>query len=167
MKYVKKVAIIYGVFLLQSLIFENINIFSVTLNVMPAVLIILSLHSKPTESALFGAFAGLLTDVVCSRVFGIHIILYTLLSGLVSAFVNNNVNNSPLIMGGVCFAFSSVYSVIYSLIPVMFGYTLNIGSIASDVLINGVAAFFAGLVITYFILKKHKGAEMKAVKNDE
>ncbi len=167
MKYVKKIAIIYGVFLLQSLIFENLNIFSVSLNIMPAVLIIISLHSNPTEAALLGAFSGLLTDVVCSRVFGVHIILYMLLSGAVSNFINKNINNSPLIMGGVCFTFSSLYTVVYSLMPTVFGYSLSIGSIASDVLINGTIAFFTGIIITYLIMKRSKPTEEKAVESDE
>ncbi len=167
MKYVKKIAIIYGVFLLQSLIFENINIFSVSLNIIPAVLIIVSLHSNQTESALLGAFAGLLTDVVCCRVFGVHIILYMLLSGAVSSFINKNVNNSPLIMGGMCFTFSSLYTLVYSFIPTVFGYSVNIGSIASDVLINGIIAFFTGLVITYLIIRRNKPTQEKAVESDE
>ena len=167
MKYVKKIAIIYGVFLLQSLIFENINIFSVSLNIMPAVLIVFALHSNPTESALLGAFGGLLKDVVFSRVFGGHTIFYMLLSGLISNFINRNINNSPLIMGGACFAFSSSYTVIYSLMPTVFGYSLNIGSVALDVLINGVTAFLIGLLITYIIIRRSKSTEEKAVESDE
>lgn len=167
MKYVKKIAIIYGVFLLQSLIFENINIFSVSLNIMPAVLIIISLHSNPTEAALLGAFGGLLTDVVCSRVFGVHIILYMLLAGLISAFINRNINNSPLIMGGACFMFSSLYTVAYSLIPILSGYSINIGSIASDIAINGIIVFAMGILITYLIMKKSKSTLEKAVESDE
>ncbi|MBR1970706.1 MAG: rod shape-determining protein MreD [Clostridia bacterium] len=167
MKYVKKIAIIYGVFLLQSLIFEKINIFSVTLNIMPAVLIIIALYSNPTESALLGAFSGLLTDVVCSRVFGVHIVIYMLLAGLVSNFINKNNNNSPLIMGGVCFTYTAVYIVVYSLIPTVFGYSLNVGGIASDVIVNGILAFIIGLLITYFITVRSKRLEEKAVESDE
>lgn len=167
MKYVKKAALIYFVFLLQSLIFENINIFSTTLNVVLAVLVIASVYSNPTEAALLGAFLGLLTDVVCSRVFGVHIILYMLLCGLVSQFINKNINNSPLIMGGVCFAFSAAYTAIYSFIPVIFNYSINIGSIALDVIINGTAAFFIALAYTYLSVHRNKKTQEKAVESDE
>lgn len=167
MKYVKKAAIVYLIFLLQSLIFENINIFSVALNIVPAVLVIISVYSNPTESVLLGAFMGLLTDVVCSRVFGVHIIFYMILSGLISVFINKNINNSPLIMGGACFAFSSAYIVVYSLMPIIFSYSVNIGSIALGVVINGITAFIIGLAFTYFIMWRSKRKEEKAVQGDE
>ena len=67
-KQLKSFAAIYIIFLLQSIIFENIKILSVTPNLLLAAVMIAAVFLNDTQAALLGAFAGLLVDVVCSRV---------------------------------------------------------------------------------------------------
>ena len=150
-KVLKSAVAIYIVFLLQSIIFENIKILSVTPNILLAAVIIAAIFNSDTHSALLGAFAGLLTDVVCSRVFGIHIILYMLVAAVVSHFVNKGIYNSPLIMGVNSFEFSAIYILIYSVMPTVFGYSINIGNVATDILINAILSFICAFVFTYIL----------------
>ena len=145
---------IYIIFLLQSIILENIRILSVTPQLLFVAVIIASVYHSDTQAALLGAFAGFLTDAVCSRAFGMHIILYMLLAAAVSHFVSKSVYNSPLFMGAVCLEFSTLYIVVASVMPTIFGYSINIGRIATDILICGIIAFICGFVFTY-INNKH------------
>ena len=152
-KQLKSFAAIYIIFLLQSIIFENIKILSVTPNLLLAAVIIAAVFLNDTQAALLGAFAGLLTDVVCSRVFGVHIILYMLLAAAVSHFVNKGVYNSPIFMGLCSFEFSAAYIVVESVLPTIFGYSVNLGRIAADILICGIISFVAAFVFTYILNK--------------
>ena len=147
----KSVAAIYIVFLLQSTIFENIKILSVTPNILLPAVIVVAVFNRDTQSALLGAFAGLLTDVVCSRVFGVHTVLYMLVAAGVANFVSKSIYNSPIIMGVTCFEFSAAYILVNSVIPTVFGYSINFGNVATDILINSILSFICAFAFTFIL----------------
>ena len=84
MKYVWKALGIYLAFLLQSLVFENLRIFSCSPDILVAVVIIVAVSEDFVPASILGGFAGLLCDVMYGEVFGISILLYIYLSLLVS-----------------------------------------------------------------------------------
>ena len=103
MKYVWKALGIYVAFLLQSLIFENLRIFSCSPDVLAAVVIIVAVSEDFVPASILGGFAGLLYDVMYGEVFGISILLYTYLALLVGIAADRRNSNSPLIMSWVSF----------------------------------------------------------------
>jgi len=64
MRILKKIAGIYLVFLIQSLFFENIKIFSCSPDLFVTAIIIAAVSEDFLPASMLGAFAGLLIDVL-------------------------------------------------------------------------------------------------------
>ena len=88
MKSLLRVFGIYAAFLLQSLIFENINILSSTPDITVTAVIFAAVLCTPPEATALGAFAGVLTDAVCGRFFGVYTLLYMYLAACISHAVS-------------------------------------------------------------------------------
>lgn len=161
---VKKMLGIYIVFLLQSLIFENIKIFSCSPDILAAVVIVCAVSSDFVQAALLGGFAGLLADVMYARVFGINILVYMYLGLLVSLAVDKKNDNSPLIMGWVCFVCLTLLEIVMALLKSMFGYPSPLGALMTDILVKGLfGAVFAFLyvIVREQIIKRRQKALYK------
>jgi rod shape-determining protein MreD len=71
-------------FLLQSLLFQDIRIFSCSPDITLALLAIFAVSLDFVPAACLGAFAGLLTDVMYEQVFGINFLIYMFFALFVS-----------------------------------------------------------------------------------
>lgn len=152
MENLKKLAGIYIVFLLQSLIFENIRIFSCPPDILIAVVILLSVSSDITSAALLGGFAGLLTDVMYGKVLGINILTYMYLGLLVSLAVDKKSDNSPLIMGWISFVCIALMEIVVTLLKSMFGYPSSVGFLTANIFVKGI--FGAVFAFLYVLLRE-------------
>ena len=146
----KKLAGIYIVFLIQSLIFENIRIFSCPPDILISVTIVLAISSDIASAALMGGFAGLLTDVMYGGVFGIKTLMYMYLGLLVSLAVDKKSDNSPLIMGWICFVCIAIMEIVVTLLKSMFGYPSSVGFLTANIFVKGIfGAVFAFLYVLW------------------
>lgn len=162
----KKLTGIYIVFLLQSLIFENIRIFSCPPDILIAATIVLSVSSEIKSAALLGGFAGLLTDVMYGRVFGINILMYMYLGLLVSLAVDKKSDNSPLIMGWISFVCIALMEIVVALLKSMFGYPSSAGFLTANIFVKGI---FGAIFAFLYVLLREKVAKRrkKALSGEE
>ena len=157
MKYVWKALGIYVAFLLQSLIFENLRMFSCSPDVLAAVVIIVAVSEDFVPASILGGFAGLLYDVMYGEVFGISILLYTYLALLVGIAADRRNSNSPLIMGWVCFVSIASLEIVIALFKGGMGSTPAFGQLCANILVKGLfAALFAlcFVLVVQYIKKK-------------
>ena len=158
MKYVWKALGIYLAFLLQSLIFENLRMFSCSPDVLVTVVIIVAVSEDFVPASILGGFAGLLYDVMYGEVFGISILLYTYLALLVSLAADRRNSNSPLIMSWVCFVSIASLEIVIALFNTAMGNTPAFGQLCANILVKGLfGALFAlcfVLVVQYIKRKK-------------
>lgn len=157
MKYVWKALGIYLAFLLQSLIFENLRIFSCSPDVLAAVVIIVAVSEDFVSASILGGFAGLLYDVMYGEVFGISILPYTYLALLVSLAADRKNSNSPLIMSWVCFVSVASLEIVIALFKAAMGNTPAFGHLCANIFVKGLfAALFAlcFVLVVQFVKKK-------------
>ncbi len=157
MKYVWKALGIYLAFLLQSLVFENLRIFSCSPDILVAVVIIAAVSEDFVAASILGGFAGLLYDVMYGEVFGISILLYTYLALLVSLAADRKNLNSPLIMSWVCFASVASLEIVIVFFKAAMGNALSFGQLCTNIFVKGLfAALFAlcFVLIVLYIKKK-------------
>ena len=163
MKYVWKALGIYVAFLLQSLIFENLRIFSCSPDILAAVVIIVAVSEDFVSASILGGFAGLLYDVMYGEVFGISILLYTYLALLVGIAVDRRNSNSPLIMSWVSFVSIASLEIVIALFKTAMGNNPAFGQLCANILVNGLfGALFAlcfVLVVQYIKRKKVETSE--------
>lgn len=158
MKYLWKVIGIYLAFLAQSLLFENINILSVSPDILLAVLIMCSVSLDFAPASVMGAFAGVLMDVMYGSVFGVKTLAYMYLALLVSIAVDKKNDNSPLIMSWICFISITIMEITLALLKAILGGGFSIKYLVSGIFVKGVfAALFALLyTLVHQYLKKRK-----------
>lgn len=153
MNNVKKMLGIYIVFLLQSLIFENIKIFSCSPDILLAVVIVCAVSTDYVQAAIMGGFAGLLADVIYARVFGINLLVYMYLGVLVSLAVDKKNDNSPLIMSWICFVCITLMEIVMALLKSMFGYPSSLGVLMTNILVKGL---FGGVFAFLYVILREK-----------
>lgn len=169
MKYVWKALGIYLAFLLQSLVFENLRIFSCSPDILVAVVIIVAVSEDFVPASILGGFAGLLCDVMYGEVFGISILLYIYLSLLVSLAADRKNLNSPLIMSWVCFASVASSEIVIAIFKAAMGNALSFGQLCTNIFVKGLfAALFAlcfVLIVQY--IKKKKEIKFRTIQKKE
>lgn len=161
----KKMLGIYIIFLLQSLIFENIRIFSCPPDILIAAVIVLAISSDLASAALMGGFAGLLTDVMYGGVFGINTLMYMYLGLLVSLAVDKKSDNSPLIMGWISFVCIAIMEIVVTLLKSMFGYPSSVGFLTANIFVKGI--FGAVFAFLYVLLKEKLAKRRKKALSGE
>ena len=168
MKYVWKIAGIYLAFLLQSLIFENLRMFSCSADLLAAVVIIAAVSENFAPASILGGFAGLLYDVMYGEVFGINLLLYTYLALLVSLATDRRSSNSPLIMSWVCFVSIASLEIVIALFKTAMGNTPAFGQLCANIFVKGLfGALFAlcfVLIVQYIKRKRVETSEIAQKK---
>ena len=162
MRYVWKIAGIYLAFLIQSLIFENLRIFSCSPDILVAVVIIAAVSEDFVSASILGGFAGLLYDVMYGEVFGISMLLYTYLALLVGIAADRRNSNSPLIMSWVCFVSIASLEIVVALFKGAMGSTPAFGQLCSNIFVKGIfgALFALCFVLVVQYVKKKKQTRM-------
>jgi len=167
-KYVWKALGIYLAFLLQSLLFENLILFSCSPDILVAVVIIIAVSEDFVPASILGGFAGLLYDVMYGEVFGISILLYTYLALLVSLAADRRNSNSPLIMSWVCFISVASLEIVITIFKAAMGNTPSFGQLCANIFVKGLfAALFAlclVLIVQYIKKKKEIASEIAQKK---
>lgn len=161
---IKKLLGIYIAFLIQSLLFENIKIFSVSPDILLACVILFAVTENFRYASFLGAFAGLLKDALYSSVFGINTLLYMYLALFVSLTADEKNGNSPLIMSWILFVAVSAFEIVTALLKETAGYGLKMGALGANIATKGVfAALFAFVcvLISQKALSRGKGAQSK------
>ncbi|MBE7034055.1 MAG: rod shape-determining protein MreD [Ruminococcaceae bacterium] len=174
MRIVLKTLGIYFAFLLQSLFFENLKLFSCSPDILVAVVIIIAVSESFVAASVMGAFAGLLIDVMYGQVFGINILLYMYLALIVSIAADKKNLNSPLIMSWVCFVSIAAMEIVVSILKFGIGSNLTLGLIVSNIFVKGIFAALFALVFVLLTLKREKmrkteipAAETNSVSEEE
>lgn len=153
MKYLWRALGIYAAFLAQSLVFENINIFPCCPDILLTVLIISCVSVNFTGASALGAFAGMLVDTMYGNVFGVKTLVYMYLALVVSISVDKKSDNSPLIMGWICFVSIAVKELVLAALKAMLGYGLSISYLASNIFVKGI--FGAVFALTFVLLQQY------------
>ncbi len=153
---------IYVSFLIQSLFFENLKIFSCSPDIMLALVIIFSVSLDFVPAAILGAFAGILIDVMYGQVFGINLLVYMFLALLVSISTDRKNENSPLIMSWISFVSVSALEIVLAVLHSVINTPQKIGILCANIFVKGLfAAIFALLfvILTQKIKKKKEDRE--------
>ncbi len=154
---------IYVAFLLQSLLLQDIKIFSCSPDIMLTLLIIFSVSLDFTPAACLGAFAGLLIDVMYERVFGINLLIYMFLALLVSLSTDRKNENSPLIMSWISFVSVSAFEIVMAVFKAMISPPLRIGLLCANIFVKGI---FASAFALLFVILVQKIKKKKSDKNE-
>jgi len=166
MRIVQKTLGIYIAFLLQSLLFENLNIFSCSPDLLLTAVIIMAVTEEFISATFIGAFAGLLVDVIYGKVFGINILLFMYIALFVSMAVDKKNSNSPLIMSWVCFVSVAAVEIVRAIFRGTMGKTISLGLICSNIFVKGLFAAVFALLFTLLVqFGKKSKAEKKSLKN--
>jgi len=165
-KYVWKTLGIYLAFLIQSLIFENLKIFSCSPDLLIAVIIIMAVSEDFVPASVLGAFAGLLIDVMYGQAFGINILLYMYLALIVSIASDSKSANSPLIMSWVCFVCVAALEIVLAALRSVIIAPEKISVLCANIFVKGIfAAVFTLLFVLikeYIIKRKKKDSQKEA-----
>lgn len=156
MKYLWHFAGIYAAFLLQSLLFENLKIFSCSPDILITVLVICSVSLDFIPASVLGAFAGVLTDAMYSRVFGINLLIYMYFALFVSIAADKRNSNSPLIMSWICFVSIAAMEIVLALLKTVFGTSSSLAFTCANIFVKGffAAVFSLGFVLFVQYIKK-------------
>ncbi len=168
MKYLWKVLGIYLAFLAQSIIFEDIKILSCSPDILVVAIIMCSVSAGVLPAALIGGFAGLVADALYGNIFGINILIYMYLAIGVSLAVNDNTDNSPLLMSWVTFSAVAIMEIVLTVFKTLFGYPVTIGFLGANILVKGVfgAIFALAFVVLHQRIKNAKAKVTDSVKED-
>ena len=162
MKYLYKISGVYLAFLVQSLIVEKIKIFSCPPDVLLAAVVICAVSLSAYKAAALGAFAGLLTDVFYGHIFGVNLITYMYFALVVAIVVDERTDNSPLLMGWVCFVSLAAFEIVVAVLKTFIGYSVSASSITSAIFIKGfwgALMTFVLVLIKQQIIKRRKKTE--------
>ena len=152
---------IYVAFLLQSLLFENLKIFSCSPDLVITLIIIFSVSLDFVPAAVLGAFAGLLIDVMYEQVFGLNLLIYMFFALLISLAADKKNENSPLIMSWISLLGVCALEIVLSLLSVVIANPYGLSTLCANIFVKGV---FASVFTLFFVLvtqdmKKRKKVE--------
>lgn len=162
-KYLYKFLGLYLAFLFQSFFFENLKILYCSPDLVLTVLIIFSVSLDLVPAALLGAFAGLLSDVMYSSVFGINILVYMYLALLVSIAADKKNENSPLIMSWICFVSVAAFQIVLTVLKAVAGTSVQMGLLCANIFVKGL---FAALFALCFVLAVQYIKNKRKKKNE-
>lgn len=157
LKYIWKAVGIYLAFLAQSLIFENINIFSSSPDILLTVLIICCVSLDFPAASIMGAFAGIMMDAMYGKVFGVNTLIYMYLALLISIAADKKNDNSPLIMSWICFISITLMEVVVAILQAILGAGASMSGLLAGIFVKGLfAAIFALLytLLSQFLKKR-------------
>lgn len=170
MKSLYKLIGVYLAFLIQSLFFENLKIFSCTPDLLVTIIIIYSVSEGLPKAGILGAFAGLLVDVMYSDVLGINILIYMYFAIIVSIAADSKNSNSPLIMSWICFISTASMEIVVTVVRTAFSGSPDLGLLCRNIFVKGIfAAIFAVIyvLIVQAFLKRKKGIKSTAEVGEE
>ncbi len=158
MKYVWKFTGVYLAFIVQSLLLENLKIFSCSPDILITCVIICSVSMSAAAACGLGAFAGVLMDAMYGEVFGINILVYMYLALLVSLATDARNSNSPLIMSWICFISVATMEIALAILKAVMGSAASIGNVCAGIFVKGIfSALFALVYVLLFqYFKKRK-----------
>ncbi len=158
---------IYVAFLLQSLLFQEIRIFSCSPDIMLALLVIFSVSLDIIPAAFLGAFAGLLMDVMYERVFGINLLIYMFLALFVSLATDRKNENSPLIMSWISFVSVAAFEIAAALLKSVVSQPLKIGVLCANIFVKGIFGAIFALVFVISVQKIRRKSDKKSNSREE
>lgn len=119
-----KYAVLVLSFLVQTTIVSNLNIFGIVSNLFLVVLLYTASVSDIKNSIWFGTVFGVLTDLMCAKIFGINTALM-LLFAIAISFISSRMREKNLIYYLiVTFFFTGLYEYISSIFLV--GSSMNV-----------------------------------------
>ena len=157
---------VYVAFLLQSLFFENIKIFSCSPDIVLALIIVFSVSLEFVPAAILGAFAGMLVDVMYEQVVGINLLSYMFLALLVSLATDRKNENSPLIMSWISFVSIAALEIVMAVFESVLATPQSIGTLCANVFVKGLFAAVFTLVLVLYTQKIKKKKEDKNAQEE-
>ena len=167
MKHLKKFIWVYAAYLVQALILNEIKIFGCSPDIISVALVILAVSEGYMLSAALGSFAGLVTDALSGRLFGINTLILMYFALSVSLLTDKKSENSPVILSFIYFASILAKGILLAIIKIMLGYSMPIGHLCADILVKGILGGVFILVFTWWRYREEIGVCFKKTAKEE
>ena len=167
MKYHYKILGVYLAYLVQSLLIEDIKIFSCSPDILLTAVVICAVSLSAYKAAALGAFAGLLADVFYGHIFGVNLITYMYFALVVAIVVDERTDNSPVIMGWVCFVSLAAFELVVAVLKTFIGYSVSASSVTGAVLIKGLSGALMTFLFVFIKQKRIKRKKKTERTNEE
>lgn len=118
-------------------------------------------------SAAIGGFAGLLTDTLSGKLFGINTLILMYFAFSVSLLTDKKSENSPVIVSFIYFVSIAAKESLLAVIKMLLGYSLPIGHLCADILVKGVFGGVCVLIIVWWVYRKEIGIFFRRKTKEE
>ena len=167
MKHFKKFIWVYLAYLVQMLILNEIKILGCSPDIISVALVIYCVsHDYPLSAAL-GGFAGLLTDTLSGKLFGMNTLILMYFALLVSLLTDKKSENSPIIVGCIYFISIGAKELVLTILKTMLGYHTPIGHLFADIFVKGIFGCICILAIVWWTHRKAAMEETCSVLTKE
>lgn len=147
-KQLKKFIWVYAAYLVQTLVLNEIKIFGCSPDIVSVVLVILAVSEGYMLSAAIGSFAGLLTDTLSGKLFGMNTLILMYFALSVSLLTDKKSQNSPVIVSFIYLVSIAAKETLLAVIKMLVGYSVPIGHLCADIFVKGI---FGGIFILAFV----------------
>lgn len=148
-KHFKKFLWVYVAYLVQMLILNDIKIFGCSPDIISVVLVIYSVSHDYLLPVALGGFAGLITDVMSGKLFGMNTLILMYFALSVSLLTDKKSGNSPVIVGWIYFVSIAVKEIVLAVLKGFLGYGVPFGQICADIFVTGI---FGSICTLAFVL---------------
>ena len=165
--YLKKFIWVYAAYLAQTLILNEIKILGCSPDIISVALVICAVSEEYMLSAAIGSFAGVLTDTLSGKLFGVNTLILMYFALSVSLLTDKKSENSPVIVSFVYFVSIAAKETLLAVIKMLLGYSVPIGHLCADILVKGI---FGGIFILAFVwwtYRKETGGLFKRKAKEE
>lgn len=120
MKLVKRLLLLLVALILQTTLIQRFQPLGTCPNLVIVTLFFVCLNAAPFEAMGLGLFAGVLTDILVGRSFGVQTLLCLAVALLCMGAVDKALHNSPLLLALACMVFTFLYYLAYALMSFLF-----------------------------------------------
>jgi rod shape-determining protein MreD len=142
------VAIVVGGVILQLSLFSRVNLFDVSPDLLPSLIVVLGLLGGSLTGAVCGFSAGLLLDCLLIVPLGGGSLVLLGVGYLAGLFRERFEINSPLVPPLLCMGLTLVAELGFGAVEMMLGFDAPVsGLVVRDILLKSIFAFFGGWAI--------------------
>ena len=166
-KHLKKFIWVYAAYLMQTLILNEIKIFGCSPDIISVALVICAVSEGYMLSAAIGGFAGLLTDTLSGKLFGINTLILMYFALAVSLLTDKKSENSPVIVSFIYFVSIAAKEALLAVIKMLLGFSLPIGHLCADILVKGIFGVIFILAFVWWTYREKTGGLFKRKAKEE
>ena len=163
----KKFIWVYAAYLVQTLILNEIKIFGCSPDIISVALVICAVSEEYMLSAAIGSFAGVLTDTLSGKLFGINTLILMYFALCVSLLTDKKSENSPIIVSFIYFVSIAAKETLLAAVKMLLGYSVPIGHLCADILVKGIFGGIFILAFVWWVYRKEIGGLFKRKTKEE